>query len=47
MADLLTITEQNFEEEVLKSSIPVMIDFGPMVRTCKMIGPTVKELAEQ
>jgi thioredoxin 1 len=48
MAELLTITEQNFEEEVLKSPIPVMIDFwaewcGP----CKMLGPAVEEVATE
>ncbi len=42
------ITDSNFEEEVLKSDIPVIIDFwavwcGP----CKMIHPIVEELAEE
>ncbi len=42
------LTEQNFEQEVLKSEIPVLVDFwaewcGP----CRMIGPTIEELAEE
>lgn len=44
----ITITTENFEEEVVKSEIPVLIDFwatwcGP----CKMIAPTVEEIAEE
>lgn len=40
-------TQNNFEQEVLKSEIPVLVDFyadwcGP----CKMMAPLVKEIAE-
>lgn len=42
------ITANNFEEEVLKSDIPVLVDFyadwcGP----CKMLAPIVAKLAEE
>ena len=47
MAEII-ITKENFEKEVLKSDIPVLVDFwatwcGP----CKMIAPVIEEIAEE
>ena len=41
------LTESNFEEEVLKSNVPVLVDFwAPWCGPCKMLGPVVSEIAE-
>jgi thioredoxin 1 len=47
MADLLEVTDENFDAEIVNSDIPAVVDFwaewcGP----CRMVGPVVKELAD-
>lgn len=42
------VEDKNFEEEVLKSDLPVLVDFwAPWCGPCKLAEPVLEELSEQ
>jgi thioredoxin 1 len=45
---VVEFNKDNFEDEVIKSEVPVLVDFwAAWCVPCKMIAPTVQELAEE
>jgi len=45
---VIDVTDQNFEEAVIKSDLPVLVDlWAPWCRPCLMVAPVVEKLAEK
>jgi len=48
MTDVITLTEANFDEEVLASEVPVIVDYwAPWCGPCRMLGPVIEQIADE
>jgi thioredoxin 1 len=48
MSDQVVFTDDNFDQDVIKSGVPVLVDFwAPWCRPCEMIAPIVSEIASE
>ncbi|MDH7513136.1 MAG: thioredoxin [Clostridiales bacterium] len=46
-ADVFTVSDATFEEEVLKANVPVLVDFwAEWCMPCRMIAPAVENIAQ-
>ena len=44
----INISDQTFDQEVFKSSLPVVVDFwAPWCGPCRMVGPIIDKLSEE
>ena len=42
------VTDQNFEQEVTKSALPVLVDlWAPWCGPCRMVAPVIEKLSEK
>ena len=48
MSSPITITDDNFEQEVLKAGTPVIVDFwAPWCGPCSMVSPILEDIADK
>ncbi len=48
MTDVITLNESNFDEEVLASEVPVIVDYwAPWCGPCRLLSPVIEQIAEQ
>ena len=46
MSNVITLTEANFDKEVLASDVPVVVDYwAPWCGPCRMLGPVIEQIA--
>jgi thioredoxin 1 len=48
MTNVITLTEANFDEQVLASDVPVIVDYwAPWCGPCRLLGPVIEQIADE